>query len=203
MSIKKLCNKIIRVGGKLKLRLITLICLFTFAFFIANGQDAKALSCVELGSPQEALEVYGGAIYGEVKQIKVDLKQEGFTGTKEKIRYILVDVERSWKTEVDSQIIVRTDYTWGFDFKEGNKYLIYISEVDGESSSSPFSSTIEMNNLNQATELFGEGLRPKQQVHLEYKMWLMFEQDIDLYIVIAIGLVVISVIYLRARRKKG
>lgn len=84
MSIKKLCNKIIRVGGKLKLRLITLICLFTFAFFIANGQDAKALSCVELGSPQEALEVYGGAIYGEVKQIKVDLKQEGFTGTKRK-----------------------------------------------------------------------------------------------------------------------
>ncbi|OMD73824.1 hypothetical protein BSK48_03745 [Paenibacillus odorifer] len=203
MSIKKLCNKIIRVGGKLKLRLITLICLFTFAFFIANGQDAKALSCVELGSPQEALEVYGGAIYGEVKQIKVDLKQEGFTGPKEKIRYILVDVERSWKTEVDSQIIVRIDYTWGFDFKEGNKYLIYISEVDGESSSSPCSSTIEMNNLNQATELFGEGLRPKQQVHLEYKMWLMFEQDIDLYIVIAIGLVVISVIYLRARRKKG
>jgi len=203
MSINKLCNKIIRVGGKLKLRLITLICLFTFAFFIANGQDAKALSCVELGSPQEALEVYGGAIYGEVKQIKVDLKQEGFTGTKEKIRYILVDVERSWKTEVDSQIIVRTDYTWGFDFKEGNKYLIYISEVDGESSSSPCSLTIEMNNLNQATELFGEGLRPKQQVHLEYKMWLMFEQDIDLYIVIAIGLVVISVIYLRARRKKG
>lgn len=197
-----LCNKIIRAGGKLNLRLITLICLFTFAFFIANGQDAKALSCVEIGSPQEALEVYGGAIYGEVKQIKVDLKQEGFTGPKEKIRYILVDVERSWNTEVDSQIIVGTDYTWGFDFKEGNKYLIYTSEVDGVTSSSPCSSTIEMNNLNQATELFGEGLRPKQQVHIEYKMWLMFEQDIDLYIIIAIGLVVISFIYMRARKKK-
>jgi hypothetical protein len=187
----------------LNLRLITLICLFTFAFFIANGQDAKALSCVEIGSPQEALEVYGGAIYGEVKQIKVDLKQEGFAGPKEKIRYILVDVERSWNTEVDSQIIVGTDYTWGFDFKKGNKYLIYISEVDGVTSSSPCSSTIEMNNLNQATELFGEGLRPKQQVHIEYKMWLMFEQDTDLYIVIAIVLVVISVIYLRARKKKS
>ncbi|MEK4142480.1 hypothetical protein NST45_12200 [Paenibacillus sp. FSL R7-0163] len=187
----------------MNLRLITLICFFTFAFFIANGQDAKALSCVEIGSPQEALEVYGGAIYGEVKQIKVDLKQEGFAGPKEKIRYILVDVERSWNTEVDSQIIVGTDYTWGFDFKEGNKYLIYISEVDGVTSSSPCSSTIEMNNLNQATELFGEGLRPKQQVHIEYKMGFMFEQDIDLYVVIAIGLVVISFIYLRARKKKS
>lgn len=68
----------------MNLRLITLICLFTFAFFIANGQDAKALSCVEIGSPQEALEVYGGAIYGEVKQIKVDLKQVGFAGPKRK-----------------------------------------------------------------------------------------------------------------------
>ncbi|KGE17293.1 hypothetical protein [Paenibacillus wynnii] len=184
-------------------RLLTLILLFTSVFFISNGQDASALSCVEVGSPQEALEEYSGAVYGEVIQIRVDLKQEGFTGSKEKIRYILVDVERSWKTEVDSQIILATDYTWGFDFKEGNKYLIYISEVAGELSSSPCSSTIEMNNLNQATELFGEGFRPKQQVNLEHKMWFMFEQDIDLYIVVAIVIVAISFFFMRASKKKG
>lgn len=187
----------------MNLRLLTLIFLFTSVFFISNGQEAKALSCVELASPQEALEVYSGAVYGEVKQIKVDLKQAGFTGSKEKIRYILVDVERSWKTEVDSQIIVGTDYTWGFDFKEGYKYLLYINEVDGELSSSPCSSTIEMNNLSQATELFGEGIQPKQQINLEHKMWFMFEQDIDLYIVVAIVLVGISVFFMRTRKKKG
>lgn len=188
----------------MKIRLFTLIFFFTTAFFISNGQHAKALSCAEPGSPQESLERYSGAVYGEVKQIKVDLKQEGFTGTKEKIRYILVEVERSWNTEVDSQIIVATNYTWGFNFKKGNKYLIYISKGDGELSSSPCSPTIEMNNLNQATELFGEGFQPKQQVNLEHKMWFMFEYDIDLYIVVAIVVVsIISIFVMRARKKKG
>ncbi|MFS0868675.1 hypothetical protein AB3N00_01875 [Paenibacillus xylanilyticus] len=177
----------------MKLRLLTLIFLFTTVFFISKGQHAEALSCAESRSSQEALERYSGAVYGEVKQIKVDLKQEGLIGTKEKVRYILVDVGRSWKTKVDSQIIVATDFTWGFDFKEGKKYLIYISEMDGELSSSPCSSTIEMNNLNQATELFGEGFGPKQQVNLEHKMWFMFDQDIDLYIVMALVCVAITV----------
>ena len=188
---------------KLKHRFLTLIYLFTTIIFFSYGQDAKALSCAEKGSLQEGLERYSGAVYGEVKQIKVDLKQEGIMGTKEKVRYILVEVERSWKTEVDSQIIVATDYNWGFDFKEGNKYFIYISEMDGELSSSPCSTTIEMNSLNQATELFGEGFGPKQQVNLEHKMWFMIEQDIDLYIVFAIIIAVISVLIMRTRKKRN
>ncbi|WP_222125271.1 hypothetical protein [Paenibacillus xylanexedens] len=192
---------------KLKLRILTLILLFSTVFFISNVQDVKALSCAESGSPQEELERNTGAVYGEVKQIKVDLKQEGFTGTKEKFRYILVEVERSWNTEVDSQILVATNYTWGFDFKEGKKYLIYFSEANGELSSSPCSVTIEMNNLNQATELFGEGFAPKQQVNLEHKMWFMFEQDIDLYIVGAIIFIILAIfvfiMIMRLRKKKG
>ncbi|MEK4076941.1 hypothetical protein [Paenibacillus sp. FSL R5-0486] len=187
---------------KLKLRIFTFIFFISSVFFISNAQDVNALSCAVSGSPQEELEIYDGAVYGEVKQVKVDLKQEGFTGTKEKIRYILVEVERSWNTEVDSQLIIATNFTWGFDFKEGNKYLIYFSEVDGELSSSPCSSTIEMNNINQATELFGEGFPPKQQVNVEHKMWFMFEQDVDLFIV---GVVVFAAIFtfiMRVRKKK-
>lgn len=83
---------------KLKLRIFTFIFFISSVFFISNAQDVNALSCAVSGSPQEELEIYDGAVYGEVKQVKVDLKQEGFTGTKEKIRYILVEVERSWNT---------------------------------------------------------------------------------------------------------
>ncbi|MEO2209421.1 hypothetical protein ABGV40_00660 [Paenibacillus amylolyticus] len=187
---------------KLKIRIITLIFFISTVFFISNAQDVNALSCAESGGPQEQLEIYDGAVYGEVKQVKVDLKQEGFTGTKEKIRYILVEAERSWNTEVDSQLIIATNFTWGFDFKEGNKYLIYFSEANGELSSSPCSSTIEMNNINQATELFGEGYLPKQQVNLEHKMWFMFEQDIDLYIVGIFVLAAIFILFMIVRKKK-
>jgi hypothetical protein len=63
--------------------------------------------------------------------------------------------------------------------------------------------TIQMNNLNQATELFGEGFAPKQQVNLEHKMWFMSEQDIDLYIVGAIIFLAIFVFIMRVRKKKG
>lgn len=188
--------------GKLKLRIFTLIFFISTVFFISNAQDINALSCAESASPQEELERNTGAVYGEVKQIKVDLKQKGFTGTKEKIRYILVEAERSWNTEVNSQLMIATNYTWGFDFKEGNKYLIYFSEANGELSSSPCSSTIEMNNINQATELFGEGYSPKQQVNLEHKMWFMFEQDIDLYIVGIVVFAAIFIFFMRVRTKK-
>lgn len=184
-------------------RILTLIGLFTFAFLFSNVHEVNALSCAEAGTPQEALELYSGAVFGEVKQIKADLRQEGFTGTKEKTKNILVEVERSWKREVDSQIIVATDYTWGYDFKKGNKYLIYISEADGKFSSSPCSPTIEMNNLNQATEVFGEGFQPQQQVNVEYKMWFMFEKDIDLYIAVAIILVVTVILIRRVKRNKS
>ncbi|MEO2257024.1 hypothetical protein ABGV43_08970 [Paenibacillus amylolyticus] len=187
---------------KLKLRIFTLIFFISIVFFISNAQDINALSCAESASPQEELERNTGAVYGEVKQIKVDLKQKGFTGTKEKIRYILVEAERSWNTEVDSQLIIGTNYTWGFDFKEGNKYLIYFSKANGELSSSPCSSTIEMNNINQATELFGEGYPPKQQVNLEHKMWFMFEQDIDLYIVGIFVLTAIFILFMIVKKKK-
>lgn len=47
-----------------------------------------------------------------------------FTGTKEYVRYLFVEVEQSWNIEVDSQIIVSTDYTWGYDYKKSNSYLI-------------------------------------------------------------------------------
>ncbi len=187
----------------MKLRIITLMFLISTVFFCFNAQDINALSCAESGSPQEELERNTGAVYGEVKQVKVDLKQEGFTGTKEKIRYILVEVERSWNTEVDSQLIISTNFTWGFDFKEGNQYLIYFSEVDGEISSSPCSLTIEMNSINQATELFGEGYPPKQEVNLEHKMWFMFEQDMDMYIVGIVVLAAIFILFMIVRKKKG
>lgn len=189
--------------GKLRIRILALIICFSVVFCISNAQDINALSCAESGSPQEELERNTGAVYGEVKQIKVDLKQEGYTGTKEKFRYILVEAERSWNTEVDSQLMIATNYTWGFDFKESNKYLIYFSEANGELSSSPCSSTIEMNNINQATELFGEGYPPKQQVNLEHKMWFMFEQDIDMYIVGIVVLAAIFILFMIVRKKKG
>lgn len=189
----------------MKLRLLILLCFCAAVFLGPNSQHAYALSCADLGSPQEALEVFSGAVYGEIKQIKVDLKQDGWMGTKEKTRNILVEVERSWKTEVDSQVIVATDYTWGYEFKKGEKYLIYIIESDGEYSSSPCSQTLEMDTLSEAEEWFGKGLLPQQQVNLESQMRFMSGQDVDLMIVISVVLVLLVVFFMfrKARKKKG
>ncbi|PZD95899.1 hypothetical protein DNH61_10680 [Paenibacillus sambharensis] len=149
------------------------------------------------------MERAGGAVYGEVKQIKADSKYGGFTGTEEKVRYILIEVEQSWLNEVDSQIIAATDYTWGYEFKKGNNYLIYIQEADGELVSSPCSPTIEMSSSEQAVEWFGEGLRPKQQVNLEYNMWFMVELDIDMYMIVAaVILMIILIRFMRARSRR-
>ncbi|CAM4315826.1 hypothetical protein [Paenibacillus tarimensis] len=187
----------------MNLRLFFLILAFSMVFFFSYEQEVNALSCAYSDDPQAALVRAGGAVYGDVKQIKTDSKYEGFTGTEEKVRYILVEVEQSWLTEVDSQIIAATDYTWGYEFKKGNNYLIYISEVDGELVSSPCSPTIEMSSSEQAVEWFGEGLRPKQLVNLEHKMWFMFELDIDMYMIVAAVLLIIIIVrFMRARNRR-
>ncbi|MCA0757926.1 hypothetical protein KP806_22960 [Paenibacillus sp. N4] len=152
------------------------------------------------------MDYFDGAVFGVVKNVKSDIKQEGFIGTKEHVRNILIEVKQSWKMELNSQIIVSTDYTWGFDFQEGKSYLIYVYEDEDKGSlfSSPCSATYQMDDVSEATKLLGSGgLQPGKEVNLDYKMWFMTDKDFDIYIVAgAASLVAGMAVYLVRRRKR-
>ncbi|RCW39915.1 hypothetical protein [Paenibacillus prosopidis] len=157
---------------------------FVFGLFltVSFGTKTHALSCVEVGGPHEQLDFFDAAVFGEVKKVKGDIKQERFIGTKEFVRNVLIDVKQSWKMEFNSQIIVSTDYTWGYDFQEGQSYLIYVYENEGILASSPCSTTYKMDDVSEASKLLGtDGLSPGKEVNLSYKMWFMTEIDFHIY----------------------
>jgi hypothetical protein len=188
------------IGLKSSFWLFLLIaCLLVLAF---PNHDAYALSCGRVDGHQERLETFGGAVYGQVKQIKGDIKQEGFISPKEYVRYILIDVNRSWNMEVASQLIVATDYSWGHPFEVGKSYLLYIQNLDGELVNSPCSPVKEIQSLQQIEMPFGEGLKPISQVNLKYKMLFMTEKDYDVLILggLLVGGLLMTIFYLKSRR---
>ncbi|KMY49770.1 hypothetical protein AC625_09645 [Peribacillus loiseleuriae] len=85
-----------------------------------------------------------------------------------------------------------TDFTWGYNFEKGKKYLIYLNEENGIYTNSPCSPVSMVNSSSEYEKLLGEGLKPKEKVNLGYKMWFMFDKDLDL--VFTLLLMVISII---------
>lgn len=172
-------------------------------FLVYPKNDVNALSCAKVDGHEEKMETFGGAIYGEVIQIKGDIKQKGFIGPKEYVKYILVDVERSWSIEVPSQIIVATDYSWGFPFEKGKSYLLYAQNLNGELVNSPCGPVKEIQSLNQIDKQFGEGITPINQVNMEYKMWFMTDKDYDVLILggMLILCLLVTIFYFKRRRR--
>ena len=129
---------------------------------------SEALSCVELTSP--IIDNFDMAVVGTVLHIK----QQGIQhfGNEPK-QYVLMEVEESWKQRVDSQIIFEADFTWSYPFEKGKKYLIYLSEDNGQYMNSPCSPVEEATASKDYKAALGEGFAPMKEVHLNYKMWFM------------------------------
>jgi hypothetical protein len=166
---------------------------------------ANALSCAEPGGPREELASNGAAVYAEVRQIKRDIEQAGITGTKEYVKNVLLEVERSWNIEVDSQVIAAADYAWGYDYRKGDSYLIFLTKHQDRLLISPCSPTMELASVDYAVQLLGDGNQPVNQVNLGYRMWFMFDTDLDMQIAGAILLTAALVLFaglIRLKRGK-
>lgn len=171
---------------------IILLIILSISLTLISPIQSKALSCVELEGP--AINHFDSAIVGTVLNVKNDIEQKGFTGPKEVKTYILVDVEKSWKKEVDSQLIFEADFTWSYPFEKGKKYVIYLNEKDGNYFNSACSPVVSVESSNDYEQLLGEGQKPKEEVNLNYKMLFMNEKDLDFeltIVIIAISLILI------------
>lgn len=184
----------------MKKQLILSMMLFFFLLSIFPNQS-KALSCAELEDP--AINHYNAAIVGTVLNVKNDLVQKGLTGPKETKRYVLIDVERSWKSKFKSQVIFETNFTWGYNFEKGKKYLIYLNEENGIYTNSPCSPVNLVNSSNESEELLGESLKPEEKANLGYKMWFMFDKDLDLEFALLLMVIFLILIWKWYIKKRG
>lgn len=161
-----------------------LLIIIVIAITLISPIQSKALTCGEVKEP--AIDYYDVAIFGTVVKVKTDIEQKGFMGHKEWEKYVLVDVEKSWGKEVDSQLIFEADYGWSDNFEQGKKYVLYLDEKDGTYYSSSPCTPDELVNSSSDYEQLGKGLEPVNQVSLSYKMLFMSDKDIDLGITIVI-----------------
>lgn len=142
------------------MRLILLIIIMSISLTTIFPIQSHALSCVELEGP--AIDHFDTAIVGTVLDVKNDSVQQGFTGQKETKKYVLIEVEKSWKTEVNSQLIFEADFTWAYDFEKGKKYIIYLNEEKGNYFNSPCSPVVLVESNNDYEQLFRESKTEKR-----------------------------------------
>jgi hypothetical protein len=175
----------------MKKQLILIIMVF-YCFLSSFPNQSKALDCAGYEGP--AINQHNGAIVGTVLNVKKDVVQQGTSDLKETKKYVLIDVDRSWKIEVNSQLIFETDFTWGYNFEEGKKYLIYLNEDNGIYTNSPCSPVSVVNSSNEYEEILGASQKPKKTVNLDYKVWFMSDNHLGLiFSLVLIGLLIIFI----------
>ncbi|WP_274309996.1 hypothetical protein [Solibacillus daqui] len=181
------------------MRLLLLIVISTLSLHIIFPNQTKALSCAELEEP--IIDNYDMAVVGTVLNVKNDIVQKGFTGTKETKKYVLLQVEKSWKTEVASQIIFEADFTWGYDFQKKEKNIVYLHENNGSYYNSPCSPVMEVNSSDDYPKITENEFTPNKEVNLSPKMWFKFDKDLD-FVLLLFGMTVFCFIVWRWRANK-
>lgn len=160
----------------------------------------NACSCAELPSVEEEFERSQAVFSGEVVDVREKRSIKGY-----QTKSVLFEVTNTWKGVKQSQIIITTGQgvgDCGFDFKEGQEYLVYANEstMYGEKSltSTICDRTNELNVLQEDLTILGEGKTPIEEVDLtgkyqgnQFYMWGA--------VVIAISIVFI---FIFKRRKK-
>lgn len=157
---------------KLYLSLIPLLLIGQLFF----NQPCSACNCVFPSEPKEALQSADLVFSGKVVEIKSDVWENRQKGEIYDFRKVVrFEVDRIWKGESKSQIIVLTNYsTCGFEFKEGKSYFVYAYQDDRtgkpEWHVSTCSRTGELSSATKDLEVLGTGSEPSEKVNLSAEM---------------------------------
>lgn len=164
---------------------------------------SSACSCAELPSIEEELERSQAVFSGKVVKVRENRSLKGYI-----TKSVLFEVSKIWKGVEQSQIIITTGQgggDCGFDFKEGQEYLIYANESTMYGAKSLVSvicdRTNELDSSQEDLAILGEGQPPVEEVDLTDK-----HAGNQFYIwgavVVAIGIVLIFVLKRRKNPNK-
>lgn len=161
---------------------------------------SSACSCAELPSVGEELERSQAVFSGKVVDIREKRSLNGYTS-----KSVLFEVTNTWKGVKQSQIIITTGQgggDCGFNFKEGEEYLVYANESTMYGAKSLVSvicdRTSELSSLQEDLKILGEGQLPIEEVDLTGQhagnriyIWVA--------VIVAIGVAVIFILKKRTK----
>ncbi|WP_445489824.1 hypothetical protein [Niallia sp. 03133] len=160
----------------------------------------SACSCTELPSVEEEFERSKAVFSGKVVDIREKRSLKGYTS-----KSVLFEVTNTWKGVEQSQIIITTGQgggDCGFNFKEGEEYLVYANESTMYGAKSLVSiicdRTNELSSSQEDLAILGKGQPPIEEVDLSGK-----HAGNQLYIWVAVIVVFgIGLIFIFKRRNK-
>ena len=161
----------------------------------------SACSCAELPSVEEEFERSQAVFSGKVVDVREKRSIKGY-----QTKSVLFEVTNTWKGVKQSQIIVTTGQgggDCGFNFKEGQEYLVYVNKSTMYGGKTLVSAicdrTNELSVLQEDLKILGEGQPPIEDVDLTDK-----HEGNQLYIWVAIIIAVgILLIFIFKKRKNG
>lgn len=178
-----------------------LVFIFIGILFISSFPSiTSACSCAELPSVGEEFERAKAVFSGKVIDIGEIRGLKGYTP-----KSVLFEVTNTWKGVDQSQIIITTGQgsgDCGFDFKEGEEYLVYANESTMYGAKSLVSiicdRTNELSSSQEDLAILGEGHPPTEEVDLTEKYE---ENQLYLYIwgAVIVAIAVVLIIILKRR----
>lgn len=178
--------------------------LMVMVVFVASSfpSVASACSCAELPTAAEELERSEAVFSGKVLDIKDKRSAQGYIS-----KSVLFEVTNTWKGVSRSQIIITTGQgggDCGFNFTEGQEYLVYAYESDMYGSKSLVTGICDRTNyitsLKDDLPILGAGKPPVENVDLSSE-----QNGFQIYLWAA-GVVVSGImvfLLLKFRNKKG
>ncbi|RTE11448.1 LPXTG cell wall anchor domain-containing protein [Paenibacillus whitsoniae] len=166
----------------------------------------QACSCALPSSAQDQLSRSQAVFAGRVMGVKEQRFLNG--GMAKAVRF---EVSRVWKGEAASEIIIYTGSgggDCGFDFKEGQEYLVYAnpSSMYGDKELLVTIICDRTKQLSQAQEdlaVLGEGRLPTKQVNLAWEYFQLSPFSWTVLIGAAVVVIGGAVILLRRKRRTG
>ncbi|MCM3597706.1 hypothetical protein M4D55_18215 [Metabacillus idriensis] len=145
----------------MKLKII-LCLLFISGIFFVNEEKGYACSCAQPSSVQSELENKTAIFSGKVLKIIENSKKEA-----------LIEVNQIWKGPSQSQLIIETERDsagCGFDFIEGQTYLIYAYGEKNTLETGLCERTALVTDAGDDIRVLGAGKEPEKQVNLEHQL---------------------------------
>jgi len=163
---------------------------------------ASACSCAELPTAAEELERSKAVFSGKVLDIKDKRSADGYV-----TKSVRFKVTNTWKGVAQSQIIITTGQgggDCGFNFTEGQEYLVYAYESDMYGSKALVTGICDrtnyMTSLKDDLSILGAGKPPVEKVDLSSE-----QNGFQIYLWAAFVFVsgIMVFLLLKFRKKKG
>ncbi|WP_226641371.1 hypothetical protein [Mesobacillus subterraneus] len=177
----------------MKIRLITFsLAVILLAIGLTTFPTAShACKCVEEKSIEKELESSKAVFSGKVIEIK----------TSNNNRKVLFEVEETWKGVSQTEIILEDEWSsCSTDFFEGESYLVYAHEFQGELTTDICDRTRELSSAEGDLATLGTGATPTEEVDLKSKLQNPIIHNMYIWVPLIILFVLIA-FFIRKRTK--